>query len=98
MSDRLVGLSSCPALRLLQLLPQRLICSFLKLVEQGEGLDSGLRYRGLAMLESVPEALLACGHQAVVDVIRLIEQGTHVSFPLSRVQCMYLLLLCLFLD
>jgi hypothetical protein len=33
----------------------------------------------------------------VVKVIRLIEQGTHVSFALCRIKGMNLLLLCLFL-
>jgi hypothetical protein len=50
------------------------------------------------MLESVPEALFSSGHKMVVYVIRLIKQGTHVSFPLSRVEGMDLLLLRLFLN
>ena len=67
-------------------------------MKQSQWFDSSLGYRRLAMLESVPEALFSSGHKMVVYVIRLIKQGTHVSFPLSRVEGMDLLLLRLFLN
>ena len=66
-------------------------------MKQSQWFDSSLGYRGLAMLESVPEALFSSGHKMVVYVIRLIEQGTHVSFALSRIKRMDLLLLRLLL-
>jgi hypothetical protein len=68
-------------------------------MEESQGFDeSGVAWdRGLAMLESVSETLFTCGEQVVVKVIRLIEQGTHVSFALCRIKGMNLLLLCLFL-
>jgi hypothetical protein len=68
-------------------------------VKKGQGLDGRVgRDRRLAMLKDMSEAFFTCSQQVVGKVIRLIEQRTHMSFPLSRIKRMNLLLLCLFLN
>ena len=68
-------------------------------MKKGQGLDGRVgRDRRLAMLKGMSEAFFTCSQQVGGKVIRLIEQGTHMSFSLSRIERMNLLLLCLFLN